>query len=81
VPYEGQPGWEREPLKLERAGELIYGRGTTDMKGFIAQCLDVARSFDLTKLKRPLVFVFTASVEVGCLGANRVAPMLKQILG
>jgi len=81
VPYDGQPGWEREPLKLEPAGERIYGRGTTDMKGFIAQCLDAARILDPAKLKRPLVFVFTASEEVGCLGAHSVAPALKGILG
>ncbi|HZC47177.1 MAG TPA: acetylornithine deacetylase [Candidatus Acidoferrum sp.] len=81
VPFAGQPGWEREPLKLEIAGERIYGRGTTDMKGFIAQCLDAARMLDSSRLKRPLVFVFTASEEVGCLGAHSVAPALKQILG
>jgi acetylornithine deacetylase len=81
VPFEGQPGWEREPLKLEVAGERIYGRGTTDMKGFIAQCLDAARTLDSTRLKRPLVFVFTASEEVGCQGAKRVAPVLKEMLG
>ena len=81
VPYDGQPGWEREPLKLETVGNRIYGRGTTDMKGFIAQCLDAARTLDATKLRRPLVFVFTASEEVGCLGAHRVAPALRQILG
>jgi acetylornithine deacetylase len=81
VPYDGQPGWEREPLKLEPAGDRIYGRGATDMKGFIAQCLDAARTLDSARLKRPLVFVFTASEEVGCLGAHSVAPALKQILG
>jgi acetylornithine deacetylase len=81
VPFDGQPGWNREPLKLEVAGERIYGRGTTDMKGFIAQCLDAARVLDSARLKRPLVFVFTASEEVGCQGANRVAPALKEILG
>ena len=81
VPFDGQPGWEREPLKLEVAGERIYGRGTTDMKGFIAQCLDAARTLDSARLRRPLVFVFTASEEVGCLGAHSVAPALKQILG
>ena len=81
VPFDGQPGWEREPLKLELAGEKIYGRGTTDMKGFIAQCLDASRTLDSSRLKRPLVFVFTASEEVGCLGAKSIAPALKQILG
>src|SRR6202167_1726721 len=74
VPFDGQPGWERDPLKLELAGERIYGRGTTDMKGFIAQCLDAARTLDSSRLTRPLVFVFTASEEVGCLGAHSVAP-------
>ena len=81
VPFEGQPGWEREPLKLDAAGERIYGRGTTDMKGFVAQCLDAMRTFDASQLRRPLVFVFTASEEVGCLGAHSVAPALRQILG
>jgi acetylornithine deacetylase len=81
VPFDGQPGWAREPLKLEVAGDRIYGRGTTDMKGFIAQSLDASRTLDLSRLKRPLVFVFTASEEVGCLGAHSVAPALKQILG
>src|SRR5260370_21168572 len=81
VPFDGQPGWEREPLKLELAGEKIYGRGTTDMKGFIAQCLDASRTLDSSRLKRPLVFVFTASEEVGCLRAQNRAPALKQILG
>src|SRR5271156_4537856 len=80
VPFDGQPGWEREPLKLEVAGDRIYGRGTTDMKGFIAQCLDSMRTLDSSRLRRPLVFVFTASEEVGCLGAHSVAPALKQIL-
>jgi acetylornithine deacetylase len=81
VPYDGQPGWTREPLRLEAEGDRVYGRGTTDMKGFIAQCLDAARTLDASKLKRPLVFVFTASEEVGCLGAHSVAPALQQILG
>jgi acetylornithine deacetylase len=81
VPFEGQPGWTREPLRLERAGERIFGRGTSDMKGFIAQCLDAATKLDSSRLARPLVFVFTASEEVGCLGAEKVAPALKQVLG
>ena len=81
VPFDRQPGWAREPLKLEPAGDKIYGRGTTDMKGFIAQCLDASRTLDSSRLRHPLVFVFTASEEVGCLGAKSVAPVLKQILG
>ncbi|MFZ1888393.1 MAG: M20 family metallopeptidase [Candidatus Binataceae bacterium] len=81
VPFEGQPGWTRNALGLEVQGDRVFGRGTTDMKGFIAECLDGVRQFDLSKLKRPLVFVFTASEEVGCLGAEKVGPALRQILG
>ncbi len=81
VPYQGQPGWTREPLKLEREGDRIYGRGTSDMKGFIAQCLDAAARLDAARLRRPLVFAFTASEEVGCLGAEQAGPALKEILG
>ena len=81
VPFEGQPGWTRSALKLEDAGDRLYGRGTSDMKGFIAACLDAARRIDLSRLGRPLVFVFTADEEVGCLGAAKVGPALKSILG
>ncbi|HUO05511.1 MAG TPA: M20 family metallopeptidase [Candidatus Binataceae bacterium] len=81
VPFEGQPEWDREPLKLAVEGDRIFGRGTSDMKGFIAQCLDAARTLDAAKLKRPLVFAFTASEEVGCLGAADLAPKLKSMIG
>jgi acetylornithine deacetylase len=81
VPFEGQPGWTRDALKLEDAGDRLYGRGTSDMKGFIAACLDATRHLDLTRLHRPLVFVFTANEEVGCLGAEKVGPELKAMLG
>jgi acetylornithine deacetylase len=81
VPFEGQPGWTRDPLKAELEGDRLYGRGTTDMKAFIAQCLGAARLLNRNSLKRPLVFVFTASEEVGCLGAERVGPQIPALLG
>jgi acetylornithine deacetylase len=81
VPFEGQPGWTRDPLKLEDAGDKLFGRGTSDMKCFIAACLDAAAQLDVSRLQRPLVFVFTADEEVGCLGAEKIGPALKSILG
>ncbi|HVN64597.1 MAG TPA: M20/M25/M40 family metallo-hydrolase, partial [Candidatus Binataceae bacterium] len=81
VPFEGQPGWTCDPLKLTVQDDRLYGRGTSDMKGFIAQCLAAARGLNTATLKRPLVFLFTASEEVGCLGAARAATELSQTLG
>ena len=81
VPFEGQPGWTREPLKADLDGDRLYGRGTSDMKGFIAQCIDAAAKLDKKTLRRPLVFVFTADEEVGCRGAELVGPKLGGLLG
>ncbi len=81
VPFEDQPGWTREPLGLALEGERAYGRGTTDMKGFLALCLDAARRLDPASLELPLVFLFTCDEEVGCRGAERLAPALAGLLG
>jgi acetylornithine deacetylase len=81
VPFEGQPGWSRDPLRLSAEGDRLYGRGTSDMKGFVAQCLAAARRLDPASLARPLVFVFTCDEEIGCLGAERLAPALAGLLG
>ncbi|HUN59003.1 MAG TPA: M20 family metallopeptidase [Candidatus Binataceae bacterium] len=81
VPFEGQPGWARDPLNLEVADERIYGRGVADMKGFLAQSVEVARVLDQSRLRRPLVFLFTANEEIGGEGAKRVAPELPHLLG
>jgi acetylornithine deacetylase len=81
VPYAGQPGWNRDPLKLGVDGERVWGRGTTDMKGFLAECVAAAAALDVRALKRPLVFIFTSNEEVGCLGAESVCGALGSILG
>jgi acetylornithine deacetylase len=81
VPYAGQPGWSRDPLKLGIDADRVWGRGTTDMKGFLAQCVAAAAAIDLRALKRPLVFIFTSDEEVGCLGAQSVCGALAPILG
>jgi len=65
---------------LKLPATRIYGRGTTDMKGFIAQCLDAARTLDATN-SRGVVFVFTAERGKSMPRAHHVAPALRQILG
>lgn len=80
VPFANQPGWERDPLEMEGDDQRVYGRGVADMKGFIAQGLAVAARLDHGSLARPLVFVFTAGEETGCLGARQAASALGAML-
>jgi acetylornithine deacetylase len=80
VPFDGQPGWNREPLTMQIDGDRIYGRGSSDMKGFLAQCVEAARLLDATRLRKPVVFLFTASEEIGGLGAQRITPKLPELL-
>lgn len=69
VPVVGQD-WSYDPFTLtERAGRL-YGRGTTDMKGFLAACLASAPSWSEDKLARPIHVAMSYDEEAGCLGVR-----------
>jgi acetylornithine deacetylase len=81
VPWRGQPGWTRDPLVLEVGDERIYGRGSSDMKAFLAQAVIAAGEVGVGRLCYPLVLAFSADEEVGCLGAERLAPALGELLG
>ena len=68
VPVDGQP-WTSDPFSLTRRGDKLYGRGTCDMKGFLALALATAPEFAAAPLKRPVHLAFSYDEEVGCLGA------------
>ena len=75
VPTDGQ-AWTVDPFKLlERDGRL-YGRGTADMKGFIACALAAVPHFTRASLNQPLHLAFSYDEEIGCLG---VRPMLAEL--
>lgn len=77
VPVEEQP-WSRDPFGMWEENDKLFGRGTCDMKGFIAACLAMAPRFAEAELKRPIHFAFTYDEEVGCFGAQALAKSLKE---
>jgi acetylornithine deacetylase len=68
VPVEGQ-AWSSDPFALEERNGRLYGRGSCDMKGFLACALAAAPAFAAARLKRPIHFALSYDEEVGCLGA------------
>jgi acetylornithine deacetylase len=69
VPVDGQP-WTSDPFVLTRRGERLYGRGTCDMKGFLALALAAVPVFaEPGRLRRPVHLAFSYDEEIGCLGA------------
>jgi acetylornithine deacetylase len=76
VPVDGQP-WETDPWTLtEKPDGKLYGRGTCDMKGFIAVALSHVPKFQKARLKVPMHFAFSYDEEIGCLGAHSLAEKL-----
>ncbi len=76
VPVDGQD-WSSDPFAAEIRGDLLYGRGTADMKGFIGTALALLPEFSALDLKRPLHFAFSFDEEVGCVGVRRLLDDLK----
>lgn len=70
VPFE--PDWHAAVHPVIQDGRL-YGRGSCDVKGFLACVLETLSHLDLTRLRKPLALVLTADEEVGCVGAKHLA--------
>lgn len=71
VPVEGQ-AWTSDPFVVRRQDDRLYGRGTADMKSFIALCLAFAPDFAARRLTAPIHFAFSYDEEVGCIGVRRL---------
>ena len=76
VPVTGQ-NWSADPFRLRVTDELAIGRGTADMKGFIACALALLSAVDQEALAVPVTLVLTHEEEVGCVGARRLAPEMR----
>ncbi len=68
VPVTNQP-WTSDPFRLTRRGDRLYGRGTSDMKAFLALALAAVPALKRAPLKRPVHLAFSYDEEIGCLGA------------
>ena len=77
VPVDGQ-AWDTDPFAVtEKAGSL-YGRGTSDMKSFIAVALALVPEFTKRGLKTPVHLALSYDEEVGCIGVRGLIAKLKE---
>ena len=73
VPVEGQE-WSTDPFVLTDKGDgKLYGRGSCDMKGFVACCLAALSDMVKADLKKPVYFAFSYDEEIGCLAGPELA--------
>lgn len=69
VPVDGQE-WTSDPFQMRIDDGKAYGRGTCDMKGFIAVCLSKAPDLIVVDGDAPVHFAFSYDEELGCLGVR-----------
>ena len=79
VPTDGQD-WDSDPYQMMERDGLLYGRGTADMKGFLAAATTALGRLPISKLERELVFIWTHDEEVGCKGSRILANKWKDTL-
>lgn len=68
--------WSCDPFALTRRGDRVYGRGTTDMKGFLSVVLEAIPKMKAAKLGRSITLAFSYDEEIGCFGAPEIAAMI-----
>ena len=76
VPVEGQ-AWTKPPFKLTLKDGKYFGRGTCDMKGFVASALAAGLNAAKRDLHTPLHLAFSYDEEIGCIGVRSLVDMLR----
>jgi acetylornithine deacetylase len=78
VPVDGQ-AWDTDPFEVTEKDAKLWGRGTADMKSFIAIVLAFVPEFLERGLKTPIHLAFSYDEEVGCIGVRRLIDKLKDM--
>jgi len=79
VPVAGQD-WDSDPFQVTERNGNLYGRGTADMKSFIAIALSLVPEMVAADLKKPIIFAFSYDEEIGCIGAPRMIERIRRDL-
>ena len=76
VPVAGQQ-WSVEPFSLTKRDARLYGRGTADMKGFVASAIHAVLKASQKDLSIPLQLALSYDEEIGCVGVRRLLDILE----
>lgn len=77
VPVDGQP-WQTPPFDATERDGRLYGRGSADMKGFVACAVQAMRRAAQLPLQRPLLLALSYDEEIGCVGVRHLLQMLEE---
>ena len=78
VPIDGQD-WTKPPFECTYENGLYYGRGTADMKGFVACAVNAFIKAKQLKLANPLYLALSYDEEIGCLGVRSLIDMMEDL--
>ena len=71
--------WRSDPFRMRRDGDRLYGRGSSDMKGFLAAALAAVPAFTKSALTRPIHLAFSYDEEAGCRGVPHLLAQLPEL--
>ncbi|MFD0934708.1 acetylornithine deacetylase [Methylobacterium trifolii] len=77
VPVDGQ-AWSSDPFRLTLRDGRLYGRGTSDMKGFVAVCVALMPEMAAARLRRPIHIALSYDEEVGCRGVRPLIARMRE---
>ena len=77
VPIKNQK-WSSDPFTLTERDNKLFGRGSSDMKGFIAVVLSRVSKMVETKLNKPIHLAFSYDEEIGCVGVHGLLDLIEK---